>query len=125
MSLMVTLARPTFLSVMPFKYISSIPSWMNFFPASVRFLYSVHCCSALLNWRSIAAIWGLVLLGGMTAAAPGKGGSMNGRVLIGVAAAYSAAVSTAPKYPCVPPLRVHGTVVKLRFKAVLMLLSIS
>ena len=125
MSLMAMWVRPTFLSVVPFKYISSIPSWMNFFPASMRFLYSVHCRSALLNWHSIAAIWGPVLLGGMTAAAPGKSGSTNGGVLIGVAAAYSAAVSTAPKYPWVPPPRVHGTVAKLRFKAVLMLLSIS
>ena len=125
MSLMVMRGRPTFLSVMPFKYILSIPSWMNFFPASVRFLYSVHCCSALLNWHSIAATCGPVLLGGMMAAAPGKSGSMNGGVLFGVATAYSAAVSTAPKYPCVPPLRVHGTVAKFRFRAVLILLSVS
>ena len=81
----------------------------------MRFLYSVHCRSALLNWRSITAIWGPVLLGGMTAAAPGKGESTNGGVLIGVAAAYLAAVSTAPKYPCAPPPRVHGTVAKLCF----------
>ena len=125
MSLMVMWARPTFLSVMPFQYISLIPSWMNFFPVSVRFLYSVHCCSALLNWHSIAAIWGPVLLGGMMAAVLGKSGSMNGGVLFGVAAAYSAAVSTAPKYPCVPPPRVHGTIAKFRFRAVLMLLSTS
>ena len=70
---------------------------MNFLPASVRFLYSVHCRCALLNWRSIAAIWGPVLLRGITAAAPGKGGPMNGGVLSGVAAAYSVAVRTAPK----------------------------
>ena len=82
---------------------------------SVRFLYSVHCQSALLNWRSMTAICGPVLLGGMTAAAPGKRGLMNGGVLIGVVAAYSAAVSTAPKYPCVPPPRVHGTIAKFRF----------
>ena len=90
----------------------------------MRFLYSVHCHSAPLNWHSIAAIWGPVLLGGMMAA-PGKSGSTNGGVLIGVAAAYSAAVSTAPKYPCVPPPMVHGTVAKLHFKAILMFLSIS
>ena len=91
----------------------------------MRFLYSVHCRSALLNCRSIAAIWGPVLLGGMTAAAPGKGGSTNGGVLIGVAAAYLAAVSTAPSYPCAPPPMEHGTIAKLRFKAVFMLLRTS
>ena len=45
----------------------------------------------------MAAIWGPVLLGGITAAAPGKGGSAKGGVLMGVAAAYSAGVSIAPK----------------------------
>ena len=74
----------------------------------------VHCHSVLLNWHSIAAIWGPVLLGGMMVAMPGKGGSMNGGVLIGVAVAYSVAVSKAPKYPRVSPPRVHGTTTKLR-----------
>ena len=53
-SLMVTWARPTFLSMIPFRYMSSMPSWMNFLPALVRFLYSVHWQSALLNCHSIA-----------------------------------------------------------------------
>ena len=97
MSLMVTWARPTFLSVIPLRYMSSMPSWMNFLPASVRFLYSVHWWRALLNCRLMAVIWGPVLFGGRTAAAPGKRGSANGGVLIGVAVAYSAGVSRAPK----------------------------
>ena len=45
----------------------------------------------------MAAIWGPVLLGGMTAAAPGKIGLVKGGVLTGVAAAYSAAVRMVPK----------------------------
>ena len=45
----------------------------------------------------MAAIWGPVLLGGITAAAPGKGGLAKGGVLMGVATAYSAGVSIAPK----------------------------
>ena len=94
---MVTWARPTFLSVIPFRYMSSMPSWMNFLPASERFLYPVHWQSDLLNCHSMAMIWGPVLLGGMTAAVPGKGGSANCGVLIGVAVAYSAGVSIAPK----------------------------
>ena len=97
MSRMVTCARPTFLSVIPFRYMSSMPSCMNFLPASVRFLYLVHWRSDLLNCCSMAAIWCPVLFGGMPVAAPGKGGSANGGVLIGVAAAYSAGVSIAPK----------------------------
>ena len=87
---MVTWVRTTFLSVILFRYMASMSSWMNFLPASVRFLYSVHWRSDLLNCHSMAAIWGPVLLGGMTSAAPGKVGSANGGVLIGVAAAYSA-----------------------------------
>ena len=94
---MVTWARPTFLSVIPFRYMSSMPSWMIFLPASVRFLYSVQWHRDLLNCRSMAAIWGPVLLGGITAAVPGKGGSAKGCVLMGIAAAYSAGVSIVPK----------------------------
>ena len=70
---------------------------MNFLPASVRFLYSVHCQRALLNCHSMAAIWCPVLLGGMTVAVPGMRGSVKGEVLMGVAVEYSAAVRTGPK----------------------------
>ena len=45
----------------------------------------------------MASIWGPVLLGGMTAAAPGKMGSVKGGVLTGKAATYYAAVRMAPK----------------------------
>ena len=74
MSRMVMWARPTFLAVIPFRYMLSMPSWMNFLPASVRFLYSVYWRRDLLNCHSIAAIWGPVLFGGMMGVAPGKGG---------------------------------------------------
>ena len=53
-----------------------VPSWMNFLPASVRFLYSVHWRRDLLNCRSMATIWGPVLFGGMMGAAPGRGGGV-------------------------------------------------
>ena len=98
---MVTWARPTFLSVIPFRYMSSMPSWINILPASVRFLYSIHWRSALLNCHSIAAIWGPVLLDGMTAAAPGKWGSAKGGVLMGVAAVYFCCSENCSQVPVV------------------------
>ena len=75
----------------------------EFFASISEVLVFCPLVECFVDCRSIATIWGPVLFGGMTVAAPGKWGSANGGVLLGVAAAYSAAVSTAPKYPWLPP----------------------